>query len=177
LSTALCNTDKDLVRTAGVAFLRAAEPGFADKWFLMRDQEAPAVFDLNTIYRAAEDPDDVPLSVVPSQILSSYKRYKKQFNKRSFVAGGLSAVVPGLGKLYAGKPRSALMTFLLHCGYAAQTIESARKLGNKHPLTIINVSAFGVFYLANIYGSFMAVKDLKREYKKQFVYDATSLYN
>ena len=86
-------------------------------------------------------------------------------------------MIPGLGKLYTGKPRSALMTFVLNCGYAVQTIESSRKLGNRHPLTVINVAAFGIFYLSNIYGSFTSVKDLKKEYKKQFIHDATEYYN
>jgi TM2 domain-containing membrane protein YozV len=93
------------------------------------------------------------------------------------VAALMSVFVPGLGKLYAGKTRAFFTTLILNAAYAAQTLESNRKLGTTSVLTIINASAFTTFYLSNIYGSFKAVQQRKKEFKKQFLTDATLHYN
>jgi TM2 domain-containing membrane protein YozV len=98
-------------------------------------------------------------------------------SKKALVAAALSTVLPGAGKLYAGKTKTFFLTFLLNAAYAAQTYESSKKLGIYHPLSIVNATAFAVFYLANIYGSYHSVIDMRKERKKQFLEDAARFYN
>jgi hypothetical protein len=83
-----------------------------------------------------------------------------------FVAGCLSAVVPGLGKVYAGNNGQALATFLT-CGlFGAIATENIIKQGIKNPQSIFFTGMFGLFYIGNIWGSALSVQLVKTE--KQF---------
>ena len=86
--------------------------------------------------------------------------------KSMFVAGCLSAVVPGLGKVYAGNNGQALATFLT-CGlFGAIATENMIRQGVKNPQTIFFSGMFGLFYIGNIWGSAVSVQLVKTE--KQF---------
>jgi tetratricopeptide (TPR) repeat protein len=86
--------------------------------------------------------------------------------KSMFVAGCLSAVVPGLGKVYAGNNGQALATFLT-CGlFGAIAAENMLRQGVKNPQTIFFSGMFGLFYIGNIWGSAVSVQLVKTE--KQF---------
>lgn len=47
--------------------------------------------------------------------------------KSPTTAGGLSAVLPGAGQLYADRPRDALLSFVLNGGFLWATYEAARR--------------------------------------------------
>lgn len=83
--------------------------------------------------------------------------------KSPFVAGALSAVVPGLGKVYAGKPRHGLAAFLPTAILGVQAYEAYRKGGWKDARFIGYASLFSVFYFGNIYGSALTVRVQRRE--------------
>lgn|GEM_PF-6762205 len=84
--------------------------------------------------------------------------------KRSpFVAGALSALVPGLGKVYAGKPRHGIAAFFPIAIIGVQAFECYRKGGWKDPRFLAYGSLFTAFYLGNIYGSALSVRVQRRE--------------
>jgi hypothetical protein len=80
--------------------------------------------------------------------------------KSPFLAGALSAVVPGLGKFYAGKRGAAAAAFAINAVLAASTLEMYYR--SDQNLTSPQVIAFGTlfsfFYAGNIAGSVFSVK-------------------
>ena len=91
------------------------------------------------------------------------ERDKNIKRKSPFLAGTLSAVVPGLGKVYAGNNGQALASFLT-CGLmAAVAGENYYRLGITHPQTIFFTGLFGFFYIGNIWGSALSVQLVKIE--------------
>lgn len=79
-------------------------------------------------------------------------------NKSPWVAAGLSAVVPGLGKVYAGRPGEGVSAFLIVGSLMAATAENAYKEGWTNWKTLLFGSLSTVFYLGNIYGSAVSVR-------------------
>lgn len=88
--------------------------------------------------------------------------YKK---KSPLLAGAMSAVIPGSGKIYAGDLRSGVSTFLVVGALGLMAAESWKKLGGKDWRTITLTSIFGLFYTANIYGSAVSVSVIKQTYE------------
>ena len=99
--------------------------------------------------------------------LKKYANVDRNIKRKSmFVAGCLSAVVPGLGKVYAGNNGQALATFLT-CGlFGTVAAENIIKQGINNPQAIFFTSMFGLFYIGNIWGSALSVQLVKTE--KQF---------
>lgn len=76
--------------------------------------------------------------------------------KSPFIACGLSALIPGLGKVYADRLFDGLYSFVLH-GIVGYLVYDSYKKRDKFPFYIY--SSFFVFlYLGNIYGSYFAAK-------------------
>lgn len=77
--------------------------------------------------------------------------------KSPWVAAGLSALVPGLGRVYTHQYGVAAESLLVCGGFAAVTIENYRHYG-----AIWSTLLFGtlgtLFYLGNIYGSYLSVE-------------------
>ena len=94
--------------------------------------------------------------------------YKK---KSRFLAALFSALVPGLGKYYAGYRGlpfgAALLTFPL----AAVAVEALIIAGLLSPQFLILGSLFAVFYIGNIWGSAISVTAKKREDYAQIDYN------
>ena len=78
-----------------------------------------------------------------------------------FLAGAMSAVIPGSGKIYAGDLSSGLSTFLIVGALGAMTAEAWSKLGISDWRTITAASLFGIFYIGNIYGSALSVSVIR----------------
>ena len=98
------------------------------------------------------------------QNLRKYSAIEKKIKRKSpFVAGALSTVIPGLGKIYSGNNGQAIATFLT-CGLmGAVAGENYLKLGIKHPQTLFFSGLFGLFYVGNIWGSAVSVQLIKIE--------------
>ncbi|MEQ8476720.1 hypothetical protein [Fulvivirga sp.] len=90
--------------------------------------------------------------------LGNYKR------KSPFLAGVLSAAIPGMGRIYAGKTGLGIGTLLTSAVFALQTWESYRKDGVKSARFIIFGSIFSIFYVGNIWGSVFTVKISNAEF-------------
>ena len=75
------------------------------------------------------------------------------------VAGLASAVVPGLGKIYAGDLGGGVASFLLVGAFAALTADSWHKAGTPHNWRTITYGTIGsLLYVSNIFGSVASVK-------------------
>lgn len=91
--------------------------------------------------------------------LKDYKR------KSALLAGTMSAVIPGSGKIYAGDLRSGVSTLVVVGALGAMMAEAAHRYGWKDWRTISLTSVFGVFYIGNIYGSAVSVSVIKNAYE------------
>ena len=108
--------------------------------------------------------------------LLDYSNKIKSFkNKSPFVAGALSALIPGLGKVYAGKPKQGITSFLPIAILGLQTYEAYNKAGAKSARFIIFGSLFSVFYIGNIWGSALSVhivnQEINNEINRQILFN------
>jgi TM2 domain-containing membrane protein YozV len=75
------------------------------------------------------------------------------------VAGVASALVPGLGKIYAGNLGEGVASFLLVGAFAALTADSWAKAGTPNNWRTITYGTIGsLLYISNIFGSIASVK-------------------
>ncbi|MBQ3711457.1 MAG: hypothetical protein II891_03565 [Bacteroidales bacterium] len=85
--------------------------------------------------------------------------------KSPLLAGVMSAVIPGSGKIYAGDLRSGVSTLLIVGALGGMAAESWIKLGGRDWRTIALSSVFGLFYIGNIYGSALSVSVIRNTYQ------------
>ncbi len=77
---------------------------------------------------------------------------------RSPVAAAcLSAVLPGAGKVYAGRTGEGVAAFLTVLPLGVILAEQWKHYGPAHWSTIISGAVFSLFYIGNIYGSYVSV--------------------
>lgn len=108
--------------------------------------------------------DEWPIISQQQKNFTSYKESLTEINHKSvFVAGALSALLPGAGKFYAGKKGNGIYTLLISSLLGAQAYEAYRKDGIKSVRFIIYGSLFTSFYVGNIWGSALAVKIVRDE--------------
>ncbi len=77
--------------------------------------------------------------------------------KSPALAAGLSAVVPGLGKIYSGRKDEGIAAFMTVGVLAGFTAECWIKKGPTDWRTIVFGTLGSLFYLGNIYGSYVSV--------------------
>lgn len=100
---------------------------------------------------------------------------KNRKPKKMWLAGLMSAVVPGSGKIYAGKTGEGIASMLMVTSMGLVTWENHRKLGIKNFKTILFGSIFTIFYVGNIYGSVFSVKISNEEFNHEM--DQKILFN
>jgi len=105
------------------------------------------------------------------------QRYVSYKHRSPALAGIYSAVVPGLGKWYAGYKYQALSAFVSTVLLGGQALESYLRAGIKSPRFIITASLFSIFYTGNIIGSITAVKKKKKDFYKQLDYEIYNYYS
>lgn len=109
--------------------------------------------------------------------ISYYELKKYKQKKKPLIAATLSAIVPGLGKWYIGKPRAFIFNLLANGAYVAQSVESIKKVGIKNAYTIFIISFGSVFYLSNVYGTYNDAKIKLKEKKLIYLNEANTFYN
>lgn len=87
-------------------------------------------------------------------------------SKSPVLAGIMSGIVPGSGKIYAGKTGAGIASFVGNVGFGLITWENYNKRGLTNPKTLIFGSLFALNYISNIYGSVLTVKVSENEYNK-----------
>lgn len=103
----------------------------------------------NDFFQLKEHQDEM---IKISKVLSNYK------TKSPFLAGVFSAMIPGAGKYYVGQFGQGTMAMMTNAIFALQAYEGYRKDGPKSPSFVIFGSIFSIFYVANIWGSVVAVR-------------------
>lgn len=100
-----------------------------------------------------------------NQRLESYSDNLKNMKMKSpILAGIFSAILPGSGKIYAGKTGEGLSTLFLHTILGFMAKEALKKDGAQSPRFLIYGSIFSLFYVANIWSSTLSVKIYRNEY-------------
>lgn len=103
-----------------------------------------------------------------SKELENLQRIEKDMmthkDKSVWLSGIMSAIIPGSGKIYAGKTGQGITTFLLTTGLALVTLENYHKNGIESASTLVFGSAFAVFYAGNIYGSMYSAKTVNDDF-------------
>ena len=120
--------------------------------------------------------DQFDLSRLPEAIshhASMYKGYAEKGkdlpSKSPLLAGFLSTVLPGSGRVYIGRPNDALVTvFLLGVlGWTAYDGFSDNGVSSRKGWTFGTLG--GIFYLGNIYGSVVAAQTHNRRREAAFL--------
>ena len=86
-------------------------------------------------------------------------------HRSPLLAGAMSAIIPGSGKIYAGDLRSGVSSLLTVGALGLMAWESGNKLGWSDWRTITLTSVFGLFYIADIYGSALSVSVIRQTYE------------
>lgn len=107
------------------------------------------------------------------QMIASQRFGKRQ--RSPLLGAAASALVPGLGKLYAGCAGEAVSTFLCVGSLAAITAENWVHCGPTDWKTLLFGGLGAIFYLGNIYGSYISVS-LYNDYAAQ-TQNTAVLYN
>ena len=96
--------------------------------------------------------------------LADYSYLLQNMKKKSgFVAGALSAIIPGLGKVYTGLPGQALASFLKVVPLGIITAENYLHGGFKNVQFYIFGSLFSLFYIGGIWGSSISAQIVYQE--------------
>ena len=120
--------------------------------------------------------DQFDLSGLPKAVghrASTYKGYAEKGrtlpSKSPLLAGFLSTVLPGSGRVYIGRPNDALLTvFLLGIlGWAAYDGFSENGVSSRKGWTFGTLG--GIFYLGNVYGSVVAAQTHNRRAEAAFL--------
>ena len=120
--------------------------------------------------------DQLDLSGLPETVshrASIYKRYAEDGrdlpSKSSLLAGFLSTVLPGSGRVYVGRSNDALLTvFLLAVlGWAAFDGFAENGISSRKGWTFGTLG--GIFYLGNVYGSVVAAQTHNRRTEAAFL--------
>jgi hypothetical protein len=166
-----------LTERASIYFLHAASKN-RDQWFSQQIElfSPSAETSMMKVYRAGQSPQSFSAHDFPEELETSFLRMQKFDSRSPAVSAMLSAVVPGLGRVYSGRPKSFANTFATVVMFGAQSAESIHRLGIKNPLSIVMLTGFTTFYIGNIYGSYKDLKKVKKETQTQFYYDASDHY-
>jgi len=117
---------------------------------------------------------NVSKEFLPYELEVHFNEYAFANKKKAWIAASLSTVIPGLGKIYIGRPNSFMGSFISNVFYGITAFESINKLGVKNMYSLISTSAFGVFYLSNVIGVVHDLKRIKNEKKKHFLYEVAN---
>lgn len=95
------------------------------------------------------------------QIGKAVETHKK---KSALLAGIMSGLIPGSGKIYVGKTGEGIASMLTTTGIGLITWENYRKLGIENFKTLFFGGIFLANYASNIYGSVISVKITEQSY-------------
>jgi hypothetical protein len=122
----------------------------------------PEEFDL--VFESGRCSDPI-LSLIEYDLYILNMERLRTRRKSPALAGLLSAVIPGLGKIYAGKPHESLHTFMPVAFNAVQAGEGFYHLQWKSPHFYFFGAATALFYTSNVVGSVRASKRKNSEFE------------
>lgn len=119
----------------------------------------------------------IDVQSAPWQLQGSLEAYASLREKTAFGVAWRSIAIPGWGRLYSGRKRTALGVFLGTLTIGAQVFESVRRLGPANPYSILCMSYLAIFYSGEVYGNIKALNNVKEERLKQYYYDCSDYYS
>ena len=108
------------------------------------------------------------IATINQQVAALCQIIKEQETHRAkspLLAGVMSCIIPGSGKIYAGHTGEGIASMIATTGFGLITWENYRKLGIGHVKTMLFGSIFAASYASNIYGSVISVKIIENDYK------------
>ena len=96
--------------------------------------------------------------------------------KSPFLAGFMSSIVPGSGKIYTKKWKDGLISTIIIGGLAWQAYRSFSKKGVSSAYGWATASIGFGFYLGNIYGSVKSAKKYNKQKNNQLIYEAKDIF-
>lgn len=108
--------------------------------------------------------NDPILSLAEFDLYVTMMDLKNHRFKKPFLAGLFSAILPGSGKIYAGKPHESLMSFIPVAFNFAQAAEGYYYKKWESPHLYIFGSLTTVFYSSGIAGSYKSAKRKNEEF-------------
>ena len=93
------------------------------------------------------------------------KELETHRSKSPLLAGVMSGILPGSGKIYAGKTGAGIASMIANIGFGLITWENYRKSGIGNVKTVFFGSIFAANYVSNIYGSVISVRVIENDYR------------
>lgn len=93
------------------------------------------------------------------------------------LALGLSAIIPGLGKVYSGNWKDGIFSFVIVGISVFQTYRGFSKNGINSKYGWIYLTLGSGFYIGNIYGSGKAVNKRNKEFNHKYSHEVKNLFN
>ncbi len=89
---------------------------------------------------------------------------EKHRTKSAWIAGTMSGILPGSGKIYAGRTGEGIASMIATTGFGLIAWENYHKNGIKNFKTLLFGGIFVASYVSNIYGSVLSVKVSEQDY-------------
>lgn len=101
--------------------------------------------------------------------LETIMEYGQGYRQKSRgLAAGLSALMPGAGKIYAGETGAGISSFLILAGLGGVAAENIIKSGPLSWNSLVFSGLFAVFYVGNIYGSMISVQTYRDRFNENY---------
>jgi len=140
-----------------------------------QNEEEKYLYHVSKAYSVRKTKEFTPVLCQDTFLIQQYavlykiqQEYLKKSKKSGLLAGSMSAVVPGLGKVYAGKPVQMVAPLLGTILWTAQAAEIAIKSGYTHFAFWIPAGIGTIFYFSNIYGSYNVAKQYNAQQKQLY---------
>ena len=104
-------------------------------------------------------------SSIPAAARAWVAEYASLPQKSAAVAGALSAMVPGAGKVYVGRTKDGFLALMLTAFFGWQAWDGYTREGISSFKGNACAALGGAFYLSNIYGSVIAVRVCNQQRK------------
>ncbi|MFN2394937.1 MAG: hypothetical protein ABR597_04530 [Bacteroidales bacterium] len=156
--------------TDAAAFLNMFDASWSDEVLYMKNFQLSGI---SLLDRRMSDFDALANSFSGTSNITAteeqnFRDYRQRIAERpersAFLAGLMSAAVPGLGKIYAGKTAEGVSGLLYVGAMMAVSFDFYNRFGSKSPLFWISSGISGIFYIGNIWGSATAVKRVQNEF-------------
>ena len=112
---------------------------------------------VNGAYEKAEDLYN-SIGISDPQYLQLIHEGKSTKRKSPLLAGIMSAIIPGLGRVYAEDYSDGIISFIFVASTAYQAFRRFDKNGSKSPSAWAYTGVSLGFYIGNIYGSIQSTK-------------------
>ena len=122
-----------------------------------------------TLNESIDSYKNISSNNLPNQLTIPFQNYVRYQHKKPIISASLSALFPGLGKLYNGRKHSFRFVLLTQSIFGLKLLESNYRLGLTHPYTLFTGGIFLLYYGSSIVGSYEDCKQVKKEQKQIYI--------